>query len=284
MWRLLHLTYTSALQNQSMNEIRPKIPDPIQREVRQKCFFGCIFCGFPLFHYDHIIDYSIVKKHEAENLVLLCANHHFDKTSGRLTRDAVAEQAKRPFNKDKTFSPGYQIVPGGSVNVTLGTNSVKNQFSGGNQDHSCIWINGGHYLILHSEEQGLSISAYLTDTQGKPLLRIDHGEIGVNLANWDYEWVGKTITIREKLGSIILLADFSNEGIEIKKGSFISVEGDGFVIEKDRLYWMFDGKIAPGYSMGSLSESNGYGAFGLFNSKHCSLEKPSGFGFFRSDI
>jgi 5-methylcytosine-specific restriction endonuclease McrA len=57
-------------------EDRPAIPQPIQRQVRQECRFGCALCGKPVFHYDHIIEYNIVKEHKAENLVLLCEEHH----------------------------------------------------------------------------------------------------------------------------------------------------------------------------------------------------------------
>jgi len=31
------------------------IPLPIQREVRQRCGFGCVICGTLLYEYDHIL-------------------------------------------------------------------------------------------------------------------------------------------------------------------------------------------------------------------------------------
>ncbi len=42
----------------SSNSVRPKIPLPIQREVRQRCGFGCVICGLPLYDYDHIIGWA----------------------------------------------------------------------------------------------------------------------------------------------------------------------------------------------------------------------------------
>lgn len=58
-----------------MNE-RPPIPAKIKRLVRQRCGFGCVICGSPIYEYDHIVNWSETHHHKAEELTLLCSKHH----------------------------------------------------------------------------------------------------------------------------------------------------------------------------------------------------------------
>jgi 5-methylcytosine-specific restriction endonuclease McrA len=78
-------------------EGRPDIPDGIKREVRQRCGFGCVLCGFPIYEYEHIIDYSIVREHVAANLTLLCPNHHAQKTRKLISRQVVETANANPL-------------------------------------------------------------------------------------------------------------------------------------------------------------------------------------------
>jgi len=43
---------------------------PIQREVRQRCGFGYVICGFPLYGYDHLKDWANFKEHIANDITL----------------------------------------------------------------------------------------------------------------------------------------------------------------------------------------------------------------------
>ncbi len=67
------------------------IPLPIQREVRQRCGFGCVICGFPLYEYDHLKGWPNVQEHIASDITLLCDKHHREATSGLLPREKVIE-------------------------------------------------------------------------------------------------------------------------------------------------------------------------------------------------
>jgi 5-methylcytosine-specific restriction endonuclease McrA len=42
---------------------RPKIPEGVKREVRQRCGFGCVICGLPIYEYDHLVPYAQVLSH-----------------------------------------------------------------------------------------------------------------------------------------------------------------------------------------------------------------------------
>lgn len=59
---------------------RPNIPAKLKRKVRQRCGFGRIICGLPIYEYDHIVEYSKTKHHNEGELTLLCPTHHSMKT------------------------------------------------------------------------------------------------------------------------------------------------------------------------------------------------------------
>jgi len=108
---------------------RAKIPDPIKRLVRQKCGFGCIICGQPmLWDYDHIVEYNIVKKHEVENLILLCPNHHREKTNKLLSPVELSMAIERPYNlrhentskhELRFFGNTFEVIVGGAKMTLL---------------------------------------------------------------------------------------------------------------------------------------------------------------------
>ncbi|MGU5889575.1 hypothetical protein, partial [Aeromonas hydrophila] len=95
------------------------IPLPIQREVRQRCGFGCVICGMPLYEYEHMEEWANVKRHVAEEITLLCDQHHREKTGGLLPKEVVRDANKNPFNLRKGVSQGE------IVNILL---KIKNSF------------------------------------------------------------------------------------------------------------------------------------------------------------
>ena len=64
--------------------VRPPIPESMKREVRQRCGFGCVICGMPLYTYEHMLGYVNVDRHVAEELTLLCYQHQYERTQRKL--------------------------------------------------------------------------------------------------------------------------------------------------------------------------------------------------------
>lgn len=85
------------------------IPLPIQREVRQRCGFGCVICGLPLYEYEHMEEWAIVKRHVADEITLLCDQHHREKTGGLLPVEVVRAANKSPFNLKEGNSKPYNL-------------------------------------------------------------------------------------------------------------------------------------------------------------------------------
>lgn len=77
---------------------RDPIPAPLKRQIRTESGFGCVFCGMPIIEYHHIIPHAIVKKHEAENLVALCGNHHNSFHNNIIPVEEVYFRKENPFN------------------------------------------------------------------------------------------------------------------------------------------------------------------------------------------
>lgn len=88
---------------------RAPIPEPLKRQVRQQCGFGCILCGKPLYHYEHMIEFAVVQEHTLENLALLCAEHHDEKTRGIRTTESIVQARAAPFNLGHPTTSPWQL-------------------------------------------------------------------------------------------------------------------------------------------------------------------------------
>ncbi len=100
------------------------IPLPIQREVRQRCGFGCVICGLPLYQYDHVKGWANVRQHITTDIITLCDKHHREATSGLLPRDKVIEANKSPYNLQTGRSGPYALhFEGNSCEIHMGSNS-----------------------------------------------------------------------------------------------------------------------------------------------------------------
>jgi len=261
------------------------IPENIKRVVRQKCCFGCVLCGSPVFDYHHIIDYSIVKKHEESNIVLLCRKHHSDVTTGKISRELINEAKINPFNRARQFTTEYKLEVNRSIEVQVGSNTIDCQFPTGNGVCEGLWINGKTYLGINSENGWLTMSLILTDMRSNILLIVEKGEIIISTSIWDYSYIGSHLQIKSS-DYIILDMTLSNYFVSIQKGIFIDKNNDGFCIDSGILQTICEG-IPLAYSMGckSLGCSTSMvttGGWGILDKKaYGNEEKHNRFNFFR---
>ena len=227
-----------------------------------------------------MVPYATVEEHTLENIVLLCRDHHSDKTGGRLSLERVAEGRAHPFNKSRLNSAAYRIVENRRVEIIAGTNIVKTVFPEGNGVHHALWCNGQTMLAIHSENHWLSMSMKATDERGKLLVSMDRGELRATTKAWDYRYEGTLLKIWAGPRNIIFEADISNERIHIHRGQFLDTSGDGYVVSSGVLHTIV-GFRTIGSSIGCVAASNGFGGWGLLNSqKHPGIVCPGGFGFF----
>lgn len=178
------------------------IPDPIKREVRQKCGFGCVKCGMAVYEYEHLDpEFSEAKEHNPDGIVLLCGSCHSLKTRKMLSAATIKKAAKTPFCKREGFSSAYFDISSSHPEIRLGTLSCIDV-------KSLISIDGESiFSIDPPEELGapFRINAFLANKAGEEILRIENNEWKTTALNWDVEVKGPRITIRNSKGDIALI-------------------------------------------------------------------------------
>ena len=148
---------------------RPKIPANIKQRVRQRCCFGCIICGLPIFEYDHIEEYAKVKTHEVDNITLLCPTHHTAKTNGQFSEEHIKHYDKNPFNKDKPFSSPYKLF------IRKNENDHMLLKIGGNElefVNYALRIKNKPIIYFTNDNGSLLLNLLLTDKTGKEILKV----------------------------------------------------------------------------------------------------------------
>lgn len=202
---------------------RPGIPLDVKREVRQRCGFGCVICGLPMYEYDHMIDWADTHRHIAEEITLLCRLHHGEKTDGLLPLANVIEANKSPYNLRAGVTKSYLLhYSGDSVKVALGDSVFSYRGMPEGFAFAPLVIDG-FAVILFSREQGnLFLSFTAHDELNRPVLEVRDNEIVYDAGQWDAEWVGQSLTIRESYGKILLKMTFNPPAeIVIEKGRIL---------------------------------------------------------------
>lgn len=186
---------------------RRAIPRPIKRAVRQRCGFGCVLCGVPIYHYDHIEPYESVQEHKAENLTLLCPTHHQEKTSGLVDVGTIRAADAAPFNRRDSNSvttphriPATWHMP----TVVLAGNSFT--WPGA---FTVLQVYGTPLLAFNRDQGGLLLQVRLFDHSDTEVLRVEDGELILSTGSWDVDWQGKTFTIRSGPRKISIEIEFS---------------------------------------------------------------------------
>lgn len=185
------------------------IPLPIQREVRQRCGFGCVICGMPLYEYEHMEEWAQVQRHVAEELTLLCDQHHREKTGGLLPKEAVREANANPFNLREGVSKPYALhFSGKEAEVVVGGNSFTCQDGGYGTVMVPVSVDGTPLIGFILADGHLLLNLVIFDEFNQPVLHIKNNQLLYSVAPWDIQLVGTTLTVREGHRKILIEIDF----------------------------------------------------------------------------
>lgn len=224
------------MRNTEESNSRPPIPDPMQREIRQRCGFGCVICGFPLFDYEHIEGYANVQRHVAEEITLLCSQHHREKTGGLLPVEKVREANKNPYNLRAGVSKPYDFHYSGSdCEITIGSNTFTTTDQGYGTISVPLTIDGVPILGFILSEGHLLLNLNLFDEFNNHILRIRNNQLLYSVSPWDIQLVGRNLVIREARGKILvdIVFEVPNK-IVINRGRFL-LNGVEVFITPDRV-------------------------------------------------
>jgi hypothetical protein len=214
------------------------IPLPIQRQVRQRCGFGCIVCGLPLFEYDHLLGWANVQRHVAEELTILCDQHHREKGSGLLPLDVVNAANRNPFNLQNGVSKPYDLhYSGEECEIVIGGNSFCTKDAGYGTILLPISVDGVPLLGFILGDGHLLLNLNVFDEYNCLLLQIKNNQIfySTSPSTWDVQLVGRNLVVRlaERKILIDIVFELPNR-IVINRGRFLK-NGVEILIRPDKL-------------------------------------------------
>lgn len=196
-------------------------------------------CGLPVYEYEHIVEWSKVKRHDPENMTLLCLNHHGEKTRGLLPVAEVKAANENPYNFRFGRSEAFPLrYSGDSCLVNVGGSRWRHDFT---QDAvvPLLVIRGRPVIEVKKQDGRLLLSMYICNKQGELLLQITENELVFSVASWDVELVGKKLTIRGGSRDILVQLEFHApsaivvaRGVFAFEGSQVQVEPDCIFLEK----------------------------------------------------
>ncbi|MGE8571540.1 MAG: cell division protein [Acinetobacter amyesii] len=209
-----------------MNEEKPNsrnIPLPIQREVRQRCGFGCVICGMPLYEYEHMEEWALVKRHIADEITLLCDQHHREKTSGLLPKEQVRRANEKPFNLQEGISKPYLLhFSGEEAIVEIGGNIFSCKDQGYGTAMVPISVDGTPLIGLIIADGHFLLNLVIFNEYNTPILHIKNNQLIFKPLAWDIQLVGTTLTLRENHRKILIEIEFCPPNkVIFKRGRFL---------------------------------------------------------------
>jgi trigger factor len=203
-----------------MSEDRPAISEPIKREVRQRCAFGCVICGLPLYEYDHLVPYSEVGAHHAANLVLLCDKHHREKTSGLLPIQQVTAASANPANARAGQSAAYQLhYADRECEADIASNVyVWPELAEGVMTAPLV-VDDTPLVLFRMQDGHLLLTVQLFDENNEMLVQILDNELVYSVDQWDVQFEGLELTVRAAHREIFVRMKFKPPSrVEIDRG------------------------------------------------------------------
>jgi hypothetical protein len=225
------------------------IPYPIKQAVRQRCGFGCVICGLPLYEYEHMLGWANVQRHVADEITLLCDMHHTEKTKGLLPIEKVVEANTNPFNLRKgVSSPYYLHYSGDAVYFQLSNSIISNPFMQrdelGNTWSNCtaIAIDDLRILGYSRFNQELFLNVQMFDEFNEISLQIQENQLTYKTDTWDIRFTGRTLLLREAQQKILLDMTFNapdlviiNRGRLLLNGVEVLITPKFLMIDGNRL-------------------------------------------------
>jgi trigger factor len=214
------------------------IPEPLKREVRQRCGFGCVLCGLPLYEYHHIEAWAEVKEHVADNITLLCTQHHREASNGLLTPSQVRTANSDPVNVSRGWTSPYGLHFDLEQHSTFHAVVGSNRFSASAQkDTSIISIDDVDLVWVRIDEQGqLLLHMNVFDEFNNLALVAIRNELVHASSLWDITFVGNTLTLREAKRALLLEISFlPPRTLSIDRGCLL-FNGVEIVIKPELIY------------------------------------------------
>ncbi|MDH5700889.1 MAG: HNH endonuclease [Nitrospirota bacterium] len=199
------------------------IPEPIKREVRRRCGFGCVICGMPLYEYDHMEGWAQVRRHDAEKITLLCDQHHKERTNELLPIEDVMSANTTPFNLRQGVSTPYDLhFSGRTPEVHIGSNVFTASLGPDRPNLFPIIVDQNVLVGFSWLEEHLYLRLLFFDEYNNQLLSVLDNQLLYSVEQWDIQLIGKKLIIRHAPRHIFLEIEFHPPGrLVIIKGRML---------------------------------------------------------------
>lgn len=196
-----------------------------------------MICGSPLYEYDHLIQYSDVDEHEPENLVLLCPQHHAEKTKGFLTVEAVATANEHPRNRatGESYPFGLRYEGTHCEAVIGGSQHIWPDVCEGLVSMPLL-IDDTPIVAFRAEDDRLLLTVQLFNTDNELIVQVLDNELVFSAEQWDVEFEGRRLTVRHAPRNIFVSIKFDPPGRIILDRAHISRNGIEVEIHPDRVF------------------------------------------------
>ena len=192
-------------KNREEKYSRPSIPEDIKREVRKRCGFGCVICGSPIYDYEHMEEWSIVQRHKADEITLLCPMHHREKTAKRMPPFIVKEANKNPHNFKSGVSDPYEVLYY-QDDITVKLGFMKFQFI--NKENGAylvpLVVDRVPIILIEIIDEHYSINMNLFDENNNLVLKIENNSLVYGIGLWDVTFQANRLTVREMKNKIFI--------------------------------------------------------------------------------
>jgi hypothetical protein len=241
-----------------MSNRRPEMRAEIKRAVRQRCGFGCVICGIPLYHYDHLLGYAVTQRHEADEITLLCARHHDEKTRGVLPPEKVSAANQDPWNPRHGVTSPYQLHFGTTepAEMVIASDSFTSE-----GDLVPIVVDNEPLLAFSRSSGELALHLTLRDRHNWPWLVVVDNELVLRQeVSWDVQFEGQALTLREAPGRVVLRIRFDPpRRVVVERARLMS---NGVIIEVNGSSIQMGGRIDRPNKV-TFSGNRHYGSVGI---------------------
>lgn len=212
------------------NQNRPSVPSEVKRQLRKEAGYGCCKCGFPIFDYQHIIEYSVEQHFRPEDMMLLCPNCHREATLGVMNEKEQRYYKLNPYNVKRGYVDGQLFVKQQGLVISTGSVELAN-------DGFLLAVDKEPLLVINSNQNGqLELTLSLYDSEDNLLVEIEKNEwITGDPSVWDFEYKYQWLKLWRKKRGISLEIDARTVPLNIK--AEIWRKRQNFKLSKKGLYF-----------------------------------------------
>lgn len=195
-----------------MNEVRPKVPSEVKRQLRQEAGFGCCRCGHPFIQYHHIVPWAEDQHFRPDDMMVLCGQCHPLCTVNAIPQSDQRAFKARPKNIVDQLARGMLFVNTSELSVNLaGGKAVETP--------NLLSLSGTTVLSAKrdAEHGRVLISASIHDQFGNVVAILCDNEWSMDPSGvWDFETYPLHSTIRLAPRDIAFAVDVRNDEVNLR--------------------------------------------------------------------